>query len=110
MQFVRKIISRLQEDNGPAVQLFYVAIGPVAYLLYAYKIYYSRFDHVGALNVAVGNLAALLAFYYYIKAARTDPGTITASNHLHHHSKYRAYIDHCIFIEDNKCETCGFMK
>lgn len=98
------------ETENPLVQVFYLFIGPIAYICYAYFVYYSKFQTIGPFHVILANIISFIAFYNYIKAWKTDPGTITKDNHVKHIEKHYHHFDNYTFIKNQNCSTCNFNK
>lgn len=62
------------------VQVFYMLIGPFAYSIYFVFIYFMLYDQFPIyLNIFM-NLITWMAFYFYYKALKTNPGTISKAN------------------------------
>lgn len=70
----------MTEVENPLIQYFYFLIGPLAYVFYVIFVYIYHFSIVGVYNFVIGNLLTFIGFYYYYKALKTDPGTITEQN------------------------------
>lgn len=98
------------EKDNPFTQIFYVIIGPIAYLFYIYFIYLSKFHIIGPLYFFIGNVISAVAFYYYCKAWKTDPGTLNKELSESKTVQYRQFYDNHVFKKDNKCDTCLIVK
>jgi hypothetical protein len=108
------ICSRLKnyftETNHPIVQIFYIFIGPVCYVLFFKFVYLDKFHIVEIIPFILGNLFAFLGFLNYYKAWRTDPGVVHKDNHKELVEKYKPYYDGITFVENVDCKTCKIPK
>ncbi len=110
MGFCGKIGHYLGETNHPLVQIFYIFIGPVCYLLYLKFIYLDKFVLVGTIPFILGNLLAFAGFYNYFMSCKVDPGIITHDNVRHAVKHFKDHYDNRTFVENHECTTCKFVK
>lgn len=100
----------VMETENPLIQIFYIAIAPVAYVFYAYFIYFNKFDILGIWHVLIANIISFTAFYNYVKAWKSNPGKIGEHNHVEVSKNHKDFYDGFAFIENQSCSTCNLVK
>lgn len=98
------------ETENPFIQIFYIIIGPIAYIFYAYYVYYQKYHVIGVYNLIIANIISFVAFYNYIMTWKTDPGTITTENHAPILDIHKDHFDGHTFIKNQNCTTCNLIK
>ena len=105
-----KIKHYIINTNHPLVLIVYCIISPGCYLLYLEYIQNKFYNIIPYEFIITVNLFCLIGFLFYFKCVISNPGKVTEHNHEKFINKYNNFYDGIIFIKNNKCKTCDFIK
>ncbi|KAL5598572.1 uncharacterized protein BROUX77_006406 [Berkeleyomyces rouxiae] len=94
----------LVNDRHPTILIFF----SILLLVSEYMYLPAAWADMGMTNRFLGPMASILPYIFLYLAAFTDPGYITAENHVYHMGQYP--YDYSAFHPGKFCPTCRLLK